>query len=112
MRAEVAESWQRSAAAGVARDSVDAPVTIDAHDLRDLREAHPLFRVFPLLDEVIGQAEVEHRQGLVMGGQHLVDAAAGAAAGVLAARPPGRRHATQAASSRHRQAPAGRRVLR
>lgn len=56
MRAEVAESWQRSAAAGVTTDRVDAPVTIGERDLRGLREAHPLSRVFPLLDDVIGQA--------------------------------------------------------
>lgn len=56
MRAEVAESWQRSAAAGVTADASDAPVTIAESDLRDLRQAHPLARVFPLLDDVLGQA--------------------------------------------------------
>lgn len=55
MRAEVAESWQRSAAAGVTTDA-DALVTLTAADLRDLRRAHPLARVFPLLDDVLGQA--------------------------------------------------------
>ncbi|GCD89887.1 helix-turn-helix domain-containing protein [Nocardioides sp. LS1] len=56
MRAEVAESWQRSAAAGVSTDRVDAPVILATDELRDLREAHPLARVFPLLDDVLGQA--------------------------------------------------------
>lgn len=42
MRAEVAESWQRSAAAGVSTDRVDAPVILASDELRDLREAHPL----------------------------------------------------------------------
>ncbi len=56
MRAEVAESWQRSAAAGVTSDAPEAPVTIEESDLRSLREAHPLARVFPLLDDVLGQA--------------------------------------------------------
>lgn len=56
MRAEVAESWQRSAAAGVATDEIEAPVTVVESDLRALREAHPLARVFPLLDDVLGQA--------------------------------------------------------
>lgn len=56
MRAEVAESWQRSAAAGVNTDSVEAPVTLADDDLRDRREAHPLSRVFPLLDDVLGEA--------------------------------------------------------
>jgi hypothetical protein len=55
MRAEVAESWQRSAAAGVCADQVEAPITIGDRDLRDLRQAHPLARVFPLLDDVLGQ---------------------------------------------------------
>lgn len=56
MRAEVAESWQRSAAAGVATDRIEAPVTVGESDLSALREAHPLARVFPLLDDVLGQA--------------------------------------------------------
>lgn len=56
MRAEVAESWHRSAAAGVSADKVDAPITLPADSLRDYREAHPLAQVFPLLDDVLGQA--------------------------------------------------------
>lgn len=56
MRIEVAESWQRSAAAGVSTDQVEAPIALESPDLRDLRAAHPLARVFPLLDDVVGQA--------------------------------------------------------
>lgn len=56
VRAQVVESWFRSAAAGVRADTIDAPVTVPADALRDYREAHPLARVFPLLDEVLGQA--------------------------------------------------------
>jgi len=56
MRAEVAESWHRSAAAGVDAGTVDAPITLAADNLRDYREAHPLAQVFPLLDDVLGQA--------------------------------------------------------
>ncbi len=56
MRAEVADSWLRSAAAGVAADTVDAPITLPADALRDYREAHPLAQVFPVLDDVLGQA--------------------------------------------------------
>jgi hypothetical protein len=56
MRAEVADSWHLSAAAGVDAQRVEAPITLDAADLRDHREAHPLARVFPLLDDVLGQA--------------------------------------------------------
>lgn len=56
MRAEVADSWHRSAAAGVQVDTVDAPITLSAEHLRDYRQAHPLAQVFPLLDDVLGQA--------------------------------------------------------
>lgn len=56
VRAHVAESWLRSAAAGVHVDTVDTPITLPADALRDHREAHPLARVFPLLDDVLGQA--------------------------------------------------------
>jgi hypothetical protein len=56
MRAEVADSWHRSAAAGVAAEVVEAPITLPDDSLRDYREAHPLSRVFPLLDDVLGQA--------------------------------------------------------
>src|SRR6476659_6531044 len=56
VRAHVADSWLRSAAAGVHVDTVDAPITLPADALRDHREAHPLARVFPILDDVLGQA--------------------------------------------------------
>jgi hypothetical protein len=56
MRTEVAESWHRSAAAGVRTDAVDAPITLSPDSLCDYREAHPLAQVFPLLDDVLGQA--------------------------------------------------------
>ena len=55
MRAEVAASWERSAAAGVDVGQAEAPVTLDVPDLRGQREAHPLARVFPLLDDVLGR---------------------------------------------------------
>lgn len=56
MRASVADSWQRSAAAGVRPDEVEAPITLPEDSLRDHRAAHPLATVFPLLDDVLGQA--------------------------------------------------------
>jgi hypothetical protein len=56
VRAQVAESWFRSAAAGVHADTVDAPITLPSDALHDLRQAHPLAQVFPLLDDVLGQA--------------------------------------------------------
>ena len=59
VRAHVADSWVRSAAAGVRADTVDAPITLPGDALRDHREAHPLASVFPLLDDVLGQAARE-----------------------------------------------------
>ncbi|MGN6723041.1 MAG: GAF domain-containing protein [Marmoricola sp.] len=56
MRSEVADSWHRSAAAGVEPDELEAPITLPESALRDRRAAHPLSRVFPLLDDVLGQA--------------------------------------------------------
>ena len=56
MRSEVADSWHRSAAAGVDIGDAAAPITLPEDQLRDAREAHPLSRVFPLLDDVLGQA--------------------------------------------------------
>lgn len=56
MRTEVADSWHRSAAAGVERAEIGAPITLDTLSLREHRAAHPLARVFPLLDDVLGQA--------------------------------------------------------
>jgi hypothetical protein len=56
VRAQVAESWFRSAAAGVQADTVDAPITLPGDALHEYRQAHPLARVFPLLDDVLGQA--------------------------------------------------------
>ncbi len=56
MRAEVAASWERSAAAGVDVGQSEIPIVLDTSDVRDRREAHPLARVFPLLDDVLGQA--------------------------------------------------------
>lgn len=56
LRAEVADSWHRSAAAGVKADVPEAPITLPDDELRDYRAAHPLARVFPLLDDILGQA--------------------------------------------------------
>ena len=56
MRAEVADSWHLSAAAGVSADEVEAPITLTEDALAGHRAAHPLARVFPLLDDVLGQA--------------------------------------------------------
>lgn len=56
MRSEVADSWQRSAAAGVEVDATGPTITLPQDDLADYREAHPLAQVYPLLDDILGQA--------------------------------------------------------
>lgn len=56
MREEVAASWQRSAAAGVHTNRATAPITLDRSDLSSARAAHPLATVFPLLEDILGQA--------------------------------------------------------
>jgi hypothetical protein len=55
----VAESWIRSAAAGVDPDANLTPVTIESADLVEYRAAHPLSQIFPLLYDVLGRAAVE-----------------------------------------------------
>ncbi|MDT4958537.1 MAG: hypothetical protein QOD31_2336 [Pseudonocardiales bacterium] len=56
VRSVVAESWIRSAAAGVDPDANLAPVLLDSADLVEYRESHPLSSVFPLLYDVLGRA--------------------------------------------------------
>jgi len=56
VRGMVAESWLRSAAAGVNADSSAPPVTLAADLLADYRAEHPLAGVFPLLYDVAGRA--------------------------------------------------------
>ncbi len=56
MRAQVAASWERSTAAGVPPELTEPTITFDSVDLQQHRETHPLAKVFPLLDEVLGQA--------------------------------------------------------
>lgn len=54
----------RSAAAGVLANRVDAPVTLPPDAVVDLRSSHPLARVLPLLDEILGQTA--HDSGALM----------------------------------------------
>lgn len=59
VRGLVAESWRRSAAAGVSVDASAAPLVVDGSELNDYRSAHPLSHVFPLLYDVLGRAAEE-----------------------------------------------------
>lgn len=56
VRTVVAESWLRSAAAGVDAEAAVAPILLDGDHLADYRAAHPLSAVFPLLYDVLGRA--------------------------------------------------------
>lgn len=55
LRAHVAESWHRSAAAGVDASVDHAPITLNGDGLAEQRSTHRLAQVFPLLDDVLGQ---------------------------------------------------------
>jgi hypothetical protein len=56
VRGFVADSWLRSAAAGVNADASGPPITLDADLLGEYRAGHPLATIFPLLYEVVGRA--------------------------------------------------------
>jgi hypothetical protein len=59
VRGMVADSWLRSAAAGVNADASQPPIALGADLLPDYRAQHPLAEVFPLLYEVAGRAAEE-----------------------------------------------------
>lgn len=56
MRSLISASWRRSAASGVDAEAEQAPITVPDLDLRELRAAHPLARVIPVLEDVLGPA--------------------------------------------------------
>jgi len=56
VRGMIADSWLRSAAAGVNADGSPPPITIAADLLADYRAGHPLAGIFPLLYDVAGRA--------------------------------------------------------
>jgi GAF domain len=56
VRSMVADSWMRSAAAGVDPDANLTPVVLEHADLVEYRSAHPLAQVFPVLWDVLGRA--------------------------------------------------------
>jgi hypothetical protein len=55
VRSLVAESWVRSAAAGVDADADSMPVPYGSRDVSAYRAEHRLARVFPLLYDVLGR---------------------------------------------------------
>ncbi|BDZ56472.1 helix-turn-helix domain-containing protein [Barrientosiimonas endolithica] len=56
MRAQISASWHRSAAHGVQVELAEAPITLPDDQLRAARDLHPLARVLPLLEDVLGPA--------------------------------------------------------
>src|SRR5207245_8014578 len=56
VRGLIADSWQRSVAAGVPVEGGTAPITLAPDELADYRAEHPLSQVFPLLYDVLGRA--------------------------------------------------------
>lgn len=56
VRGMVADSWLRSAAAGVDADGSAPPITLPADLLADYRAEHPLAEIFPLVYDVAGAA--------------------------------------------------------
>src|SRR5580698_6420567 len=56
VRSVVAESWMRSAAAGVDPDANLAPLLLEHAELVEYRSAHPLAQIFPVLWDVLGRA--------------------------------------------------------
>jgi hypothetical protein len=56
VRGMVADSWLRSAAAGVNADTSQPPITLAADLLPEYRAGHPLAQIFPLLYDVVGRA--------------------------------------------------------
>lgn len=67
LRAIVADSWLRSAAAGVDADSALPPVALVDSELTEYREQHPLAAAVPVLTEVLGQAAADIHAVLAIG---------------------------------------------
>src|ERR1700759_2117261 len=67
-RRMVADSWIRSAAAGVDPDANLTPVVREHADLVEYRAAHPLAQVFPVLWDVLGRAAEDSGCWLAVGG--------------------------------------------
>jgi hypothetical protein len=66
VRPMIAESWRRSARAGVDVEQ-DSRTGWSRPDLVSYREEHPLSQVFPLLDDVLGRAAQECDSVLAVG---------------------------------------------
>jgi transcriptional regulator of acetoin/glycerol metabolism len=71
VRAIVADSWLRAAAAGVNADaSQPPPITLMGDLLTEQQAEHPLATVFPLVYEVVGRAAEECDSVLAVADAH------------------------------------------
>ncbi|GAA0979015.1 Acetoin dehydrogenase operon transcriptional activator AcoR [Nocardioides aquaticus] len=70
MRTLVAQSWKRSAAAGIDADHAEAPLRLEHRDLLAYRASHPLSAVFPLLHDVLGRAAEASDCVMAVGDDH------------------------------------------
>ena len=59
VRDVVADSWRRSAQAGVDAEAGLAPISVQSDELLAMRRSHPLSPVFPVLYDVLGRAAEE-----------------------------------------------------
>ncbi len=66
----VAESWRRSAAAGLDAASAAAPLALNRSELTGYREAHPLSLIFPLLYDVLGRSAEELDSLMALGDEN------------------------------------------
>src|SRR6201987_1102708 len=66
VRGMVADSWLRSAAAGVNADSSPPPIPLAADPLADYRAEHPLAEIFPMIYDVAGRAAEDCDSGLAV----------------------------------------------
>jgi len=69
VRGLVAESWFRSAAAGIEAENDLPPIELERAALAEHRDAHPLAQVFPLLYDVLGRV-AEDCDSLMAVGDH------------------------------------------
>ncbi len=65
-RAVVSESWQRSLAASVDPERESPPVVYGSDELADVREAHPLAEVLPLLRDALVSIADEARHVMIV----------------------------------------------
>ena len=67
LRPQISESWQRSVARGISAHLPASPSVLTDADLQRRRSGHPLDRVRPLLEDVLGEAVRDCEAVLALG---------------------------------------------